>query len=680
MRFVYPEFLWSLFLLAIPVIIHLYNFRRYKTHYFSSLLFLKKVEQTSRKTRTVKHLLVLLSRILFLACLIFAFAQPYIPFDNEKESGGNTMVAIYIDNSFSMGQIGSEGELISEARETAKKIIADLDNEARIVVATNALNGAEKRVVSKSEAIDFIDQVKLSPLQRKSSEVISWIQAFREKYTREDEKISVLKCIYLSDFQKINLNKERISFPKEDAFYPVQFIPQRTSNLTVDSVWFENPNLRTGTTDKLNMRITNYGDVDVTNAQIQVKINDFEKDFFVDVKAGKSTETNLAVKITKRKQGNKGEVSILDQQMFFDDALFFSFTGQKNAEVLIIEGENAVSNVQRVFQQDSFYQVQSVSIDLVRTDAIKNANLIVLNGINKVSNGLADDLVDFKNALGNVFIFPGEELEESSLNFLFTRLGLPSLSGTTTEGTSIRTLAYKDPFFEPVFDRQPEKLNMPSISIQYDAIQNTGLNLVQTQNGLSVLSSSLDRKAFLFHSALTEKYSSFVNNALFPTVLLRAGELSAQLSPLFLTIGQDTRFPIYRKKRTEAPIHMVGNKVDLIPELLQQNQAEYILFSSVSQSDVLLAGNYQLQGEAYSAPFSLNYNRNESNIKCVDQEEIVDHFSESGIENILPFEIKDQLDSVQIDLKQDASFWKLFVWLALAFFIAEMALLKFWKS
>jgi hypothetical protein len=177
-----------------------------------------------------------------------------------------------------------------------------------------------------------------------------------------------------------------------------------------------------------------------------------------------------------------------------------------------------------------------------------------------------------------------------------------------------------------------------------------------------------------------EEYSSFINNALFPTVLLRAGEMSSQLAPLYLTIGDDTRFPIYRKKRAESPLHLIGENLDMIPELIQQNQAEYIVFSNVSASELLKAGNYQLKAEGYQSPFALNYNRTESDIRLLKEEEIKDYFAVKGIENILPFTIKNQLDSVQIDLNQDASFWKLFVWLALAFFLAEMALLKFWKS
>ena len=125
MKFVYPEFLWAFGVLLIPVIIHLFNFRKYKVLYFSSLKFLQFVDQKTRSTQKLKHLLVLLSRILAFSLLIFGFAQPYIPAAKDKSTGGKPVIAIYIDNSFSMSMKGTEGELISEAREMARKIITE---------------------------------------------------------------------------------------------------------------------------------------------------------------------------------------------------------------------------------------------------------------------------------------------------------------------------------------------------------------------------------------------------------------------------------------------------------------------------------------------------------------------------------------------------------------------------
>jgi hypothetical protein len=50
MQFLHPAFLFALGALAIPVIIHLFNFRRFKTVYFSNVSFLKEIkEETSSR-------------------------------------------------------------------------------------------------------------------------------------------------------------------------------------------------------------------------------------------------------------------------------------------------------------------------------------------------------------------------------------------------------------------------------------------------------------------------------------------------------------------------------------------------------------------------------------------------------------------------------------------------------
>src|ERR1700685_3871109 len=100
MQFLHPGFLWALTALAVPIIVHLFNFRRYKTVYFSNVKFLRELkEETSSRSR-LKHWLVLASRLLAVAFLVMAFAQPFIPNKHNKFGGGKKYVSIYIDNSF----------------------------------------------------------------------------------------------------------------------------------------------------------------------------------------------------------------------------------------------------------------------------------------------------------------------------------------------------------------------------------------------------------------------------------------------------------------------------------------------------------------------------------------------------------------------------------------------------
>ncbi|MCB0503470.1 MAG: BatA domain-containing protein, partial [Bacteroidetes bacterium] len=78
MKFINPSFLWALLVLAIPIIIHLFHFRRYKTVYFSNVKFLKEVKQERNNIRQLKRWLLLMSRLLVLFFLVAAFAQPFL--------------------------------------------------------------------------------------------------------------------------------------------------------------------------------------------------------------------------------------------------------------------------------------------------------------------------------------------------------------------------------------------------------------------------------------------------------------------------------------------------------------------------------------------------------------------------------------------------------------------------
>src|SRR3954467_10394129 len=99
MVFLQPLFLWALAAVSVPVIIHLFNFRRFKKIYFTNVRFLQEIKQDTRSRSRLKHLLILIARLLALAFLVFAFAQPFIPLSKSSNvTTGTKHVSIYIDN------------------------------------------------------------------------------------------------------------------------------------------------------------------------------------------------------------------------------------------------------------------------------------------------------------------------------------------------------------------------------------------------------------------------------------------------------------------------------------------------------------------------------------------------------------------------------------------------------
>ena len=98
MSFLYPTFLFGLFALAIPIIIHLFNFKRYKKVAFSNVRFLQEIKERTQAQSQLKHLLILLMRILAITFLVFSFAQPFIKDESVKAIKGNSTISIFLDN------------------------------------------------------------------------------------------------------------------------------------------------------------------------------------------------------------------------------------------------------------------------------------------------------------------------------------------------------------------------------------------------------------------------------------------------------------------------------------------------------------------------------------------------------------------------------------------------------
>ena len=69
---------------------------------------------------------------------------------------------------------GKEGTLLSEARESARKIIKNLPKQTRLLLHTNKLDGIEGRLISREDAMKQLDKIKPFQLSRKLEDVFVW--------------------------------------------------------------------------------------------------------------------------------------------------------------------------------------------------------------------------------------------------------------------------------------------------------------------------------------------------------------------------------------------------------------------------------------------------------------------------------------------------------------------------
>ena len=236
MKFVNPYILFALFAVIIPIIIHLFNFKRFKKIFFSNVQFLIAYKEETQKKSKLKHILILISRILTIFFLVLAFAQPYIPQKNQKINTSGKLISIYIDNSFSMEALSTKGTLLDQAKKKAIEIISAYNASDLFQLLTNNFDGKHQSFYSKEEFLEQLNDVSISSYSRKISEIIERQKDAAAAYNSKKQTSFVI-----SDFQKSVTDIENLKHDTSLNVNLIPLFPQKNDNIYIDSCWFQTP-------------------------------------------------------------------------------------------------------------------------------------------------------------------------------------------------------------------------------------------------------------------------------------------------------------------------------------------------------------------------------------------------------------------------------------------------------
>ena len=124
MGFLNPLLLIGLAAAAIPVVVHLFNFRRPQRVDFSTLRFVREIEATAMRRVRIRQWLLLALRTLAILFLVLAFARPTRTADASVfEDGAAQSLVLVLDNSRSMTLRDAQGALLDQARALGAAVI-----------------------------------------------------------------------------------------------------------------------------------------------------------------------------------------------------------------------------------------------------------------------------------------------------------------------------------------------------------------------------------------------------------------------------------------------------------------------------------------------------------------------------------------------------------------------------
>jgi hypothetical protein len=670
MHFLYPGFLFALLTLAIPVVVHLFNFKRYKKVYFSNVQFLKEVQEQQASRRNLKERLILAARMLALLFLVLAFARPYLAGTNT-ETGKQQAVSIFIDNSYSMQTLNREGTLLDEAKQKARQIAAAYSINDRFQLLTQDFEGKHQRLLSRDEFNDEVAAVKVSPQSRSINQI-----ATRQQGMLNMQASANRQSYIISDFQK-NLAGKPLS-----TNIPINFIQLKANtlpNVAVDSVWLLNATHRPGENEKLVIRLHNYAAKSADKVPLKLIVNDVQKALGSYTVKERSVQNDTLAFSGLQAGWQRGQIQLQDNPVVFDNNFYFAFNVNKQLPVLLINGGTPNKYLNAVFASDAFFNVKNVQDGNVDYAGLSTYPLIVLSDIKTVSDGLAQQLKTYINKGGSLVFFPAVDADLANYKALLQPLGAAYPENLVKESSKVSTINLQSPVFKTVFESLPQNPDLPLIKKYFTlgAANKPNEYLMRLQTGQPFWQAShFGRgKIYVAAVALNEEFSNLPVHGLFVPVMFRIALLSGHDQPLFYTIGSDKPIETIPLQTTEKQLlKLVNANETIIPDVKQQEGSTLLYLPGQLKQ----TGIYQLKKQdSVAAVMAFNDNRAESDLSYLSANEISSLFSQkTNFTNGNKF----NPNSIGGPVNSGMQLWKLCIILALICLAAETLLIRYYKT
>ena len=686
MYFINPYFLLAGLFIVIPIIIHLFNFRKYRKIYFSNVEFLREIKSQSQKSSVLRHLLVLFCRILAILCLVLAFSQPYIPLSNNKKVvQKNNLVSIYVDNSFSMDAISSNGRLIEEAKNKATDICSVYKTSDLFQILTNDFEGKHQRLVNTDEFKDLLNEVKTTSISRSLSEIASRQKDMLTSNTSKSKSAYIISDFQQSicDFEKLTSINNQLSAIN---YYLIPVYPGKKDNIYIDSIWFDSPVMLPDQKLKLNARIINSGDNDIEKIPVKLTVSNKQR-AIASVSVNANSHTDISMPYTISETGiNSCMLEITDYPITFDNTFYFSYNVSPKLSVASINAKDENKYLNSLFGKDSLFTLTNYSANSIDYSSFKNYTLIILNGLNNIPSGLSQEITRYMNNGGNIIIFPGDNIDMQSYQSFLKPAGIAYYIAKDTVNTKVSEININNPLYNDVFEKIPENADLPKVFSHYiinvytHSLSESLLKLQNNNNFLTVQPLGKG-KIYLFASPLDSKYSNFPRHSLFVPTMYKIALMSENNPKLYYTIGKDEKVSI--KNYSESgenviKIKKVTGDFEIIPEY-SNNGFENSIFI---HDQIKEAGNYLVySNDKPVQTVSLNYDRRESEMKYYIASQLENMISKAGLKNFTVIDVKNKpLSKALTEMNLGIRLWKIFVILALLFIATEVLILRFVKK
>jgi hypothetical protein len=632
MQFKHPEILYFLFLLVIPVLVHLFQLRRFKKEYFTNVRFLKELSIQTRKSSKIKKWLLLATRLLLLSFIIIAFAQPFFKAKDSKNSSNE--MYIVLDNSFSMEAKGQKGELLKRA---VQELLENTPENQTFSLITNSETFWNTDIKSiRAE----LQNLKYSALPFQLESAMAKIKSRKSAFNKD--VLVITDAVALEPKQLKSIDSD---------FNTYFIIPkaEHENNASIDSVFIHQ------TLDdfyEIGLKLSAFGEKD---KELPVALYNQNK-----LIAKTFTKFNAKEKIiyfTIPKKDFHGYASIIDNGLKYDNNLYFSISKPKKNNIISIGTAEKSNFLSRIYTNDEF-NFNNFAIETLDYNALEKQNTIVLNEMDEIPQALQTTLKSFVEKGGNLVLIPSAKTSTANINPFLKIFGNIQFKLLENKEKMVTKINFNHPLFSGVFENKINNFQYPKTKTSFGiAGSNPAALYYEDQTAFLTSISNPISSVYIFTAPINLENSNFQQSPLIVPTFYKMGINNQNNGVNAMTIDNNNPLLVDATLSKDEILKVQNDAETFIPVQQMLNDKVKMTFGIYNQ-------NERLQN------ISFNYNRTESDLAQANKDALSDYKTIDSIETVF--------NTLQTE-RSDSQIWKWFVIFALLFLVTEMAIIRFVK-
>ena len=702
MEFLNPLALVALAAAAIPLLIHLFNFRRPRKVDFSSIEFVRELQKTTMQRVRIQQWLLLLLRILAITCLVLAFARPTLTGDLAGSVGGRatTSVGMVIDNSLSMTLRDAEGEYLRQAKEIAAGIVDEMETGDELYLAMTGEEGRPARYSTPAPALEAIENLEPSPGAEPLPQAIRAAAEALRSATNLNKEIYVLSDLQASAM----VDTLRDEIGDDVRVYLIPVGDREHANVAVTDVRVESRIIEEGQPVRISATLLNHGNEPLDGFVASVYL-DGERVAQATTDLSEDVPTDVTFTASPQSRGwLSGVVEIEADAFEYDNVRHFTVHVPERRNVLLVRGDGqnvdfvALALSPELRRGKVAFDVTQIPETGLAAAGLAGYDAVLLVGLSSLTSGEIAALARYVAGGGGLFFSPSASASAEDYNALFSALGAGRFSGFSGDAGSGRSIASFDridmehPLFEGVFTQQglrnERRVESPDVyqAMNYTASAGTEQTLIRLSNGFPFLQEIRHGNgvALVLAVAPVSSWSDLPVRGLFIPLIYRSMyylSASESTSGEQLIAARDGELRVSGIPESEQ-IRLVGpDGTEYVPE---QRSLFGATLLNVEGEAVRTPGIYDLRsGNELVRRVAFNIDASESDLTVLSEDDAAERLEESlgGEVDVISVDGDRPNDVLKAITAQRTGIelWNLFLLLALLALVAEMLVAKRWR-